>query len=63
MFYIICDGTVCESLNKCPTDDDLQQWANDLDAEAYVIRGEHYGMTAYPQSDDDEEDEEDEEQL
>ena len=55
MYYIICDGQLVDSLDKRPTHEELQQWANDLDAEAYVIRGEHAGMSVYPDDDKDDE--------
>lgn len=58
MYYIICDGTVVNSSSNCPSCEELQQWANDLDAHAYVIKGEHTGMTADPDSDEDEDVEE-----
>lgn len=48
MFYIICDGQVVDTSDKRPSWKELKQWANDLNAEAYVIRGEHAGMSAEP---------------
>ncbi len=48
MFYIICDGMIVDSSDRRPTHEEVKQWANDLDAEAYVIRGEHAGITEYP---------------
>lgn len=52
MYYIICDGQIVDTSSRPPTSEELQEWANDLDAEAYIIEGEHFGMTAYPEDDD-----------
>ena len=59
MYYIIgCEDQILESVSMPPTQDELQAEANFFDCSVYVIRGEHYGMTANPAPDEDEIEEE-----
>lgn len=50
MYYVVAGGQVVEASFTEPLQSELQYWADLLQAHVYVIRGEHYGMTAEPQS-------------
>ena len=52
MYYIVCDGVISNTQDKRPTQSELQKWADDTQCECYVIQGQHGGMTAYPEVDD-----------
>ena len=48
MYYIVCGGQIVESQMSEPSQDELQNWADEQKEHVYVIRGEHYGMSADP---------------
>jgi len=46
MFYIMSDdGELIESVERCPTTDELAELADECDCDLWVIRGEHAGIT------------------
>ena len=51
MYYIIVGGTIYETPYNEPSQDELQELADRYNEHVYVIRGEHYGMSAEPQED------------
>ncbi len=54
MYYIMSesDGKILETSMSVPTQEELQEIANYMDCDVYVIQGEHFGMTAAPRYDD-----------
>ena len=48
MYYIVCGEQIVESQMSEPSQDELQCLADDEKLDVYVIRGEHYGMSAEP---------------
>lgn len=48
MYYIVADSMIVDCSSKQPSQADLQRWVNATDANIYVIRGEHAGLTAEP---------------
>lgn len=53
MYYIVCGEQIVESQWTEPTKEGLQEWADSLQKDAYVIYGEHYGMGAEPTASED----------
>lgn len=58
MYFIMADSQIVGEVYSCPTDADLQEWANDLDCEVWVLQGEHFGMTAQPDKQNESDDKE-----
>lgn len=52
-YCIMVDHTVVEVVSKPPTQEDIQCVANECCGSAYVISGQHFGISADPQADDD----------
>ena len=50
MFYIIVGGHIVDAQSKEPSQETLQQWADSIGDSAYVIEGEHAGLSAEPTS-------------
>lgn len=55
MYYIMSyEDRILESVNQPPTQAELQAEANFFGCSVYVIDGEHYGMTADPEDEENE---------
>lgn len=54
MYYIMSENEnrILDTDFYPPTEDDLQAQANYYNCAVYVIEGQHYGMSAEPQSED-----------
>lgn len=52
MYYIVAGGQIVDDSWNFPKEEDLQKWADDLNAHVYVIQGEHAGLTAEPREDE-----------
>jgi hypothetical protein len=48
-YYIVVGGTIVDAVDKEPTDEEIQQIANEMNGSTYVIDGEHCGISAEPQ--------------